>query len=175
MMIGLPGDTLEKSILTAKRIIELGAVETRIYPVLVIKDTKLAEWYEQGKYRPLSLNESVSWLKELLPLFEQAGVEVTRVGLHSSVGLESGKELVAGPYHTSIREMAMTEVWWDRLQMLTAFEGVDELRIIVHPSQYNFAVGYYAKNRKKLSKCIKDVRFLKDENLRSIEFNVEYR
>jgi len=175
MMIGLPGDTLEKSIFTAKRIIGLGAVETRIYPVLVIKDTKLAEWYEQGRYKPLSMEETIDWLKELLPVFEAAGVEVTRVGLHSSVGLESGKELVAGPYHPSIREMAMTEVWWDRLQMLTAFEGVDELRIIVHPSQYNFAVGYYGRNRKRLLKYIKDVRFVKDENLRGSEFNVDYR
>ena len=33
----------------------------------------------------------------------------------------TGKELIAGPYHPSIRELAMTEVWWDRLNILTAF------------------------------------------------------
>lgn len=174
MMIGLPGDSLEKSVLTARKIIELGAVETRIYPVLVIRETKLEEWYNEGKYRPLSLDEALSWLKELLPLFEAAGVDVTRVGLHSSVGLLSGKELVAGPFHTSIRELAMTEVWWDRLNALTAFEGLDELRITVHPSQYNFAVGYYGKNRKRLSEYIKNVKFYKDKELKNSMFNVEY-
>jgi histone acetyltransferase (RNA polymerase elongator complex component) len=120
MMIGLPGDTLEKSVLTAKKIIDLGAVETRIYPVLVIRGTKMAEWYEEEKYQPLTMDATIAWLKELLPLFEEAGVEVTRVGLHSSEGLLSGKELVAGPFHPSIRELAMTEVWWDRLNILTA-------------------------------------------------------
>jgi histone acetyltransferase (RNA polymerase elongator complex component) len=175
MMIGLPGDTVEKSILTAKKIIELGAVETRIYPVLVIRETKLADWYEQGKYSPLSLDETITWLKQLLPLFEDAGVGVTRVGLHSSVGLQTGKELVAGPYHPSIREMAMTEVWWDRLEILTAFEDLDELRIIVHPSQYNFAVGYYGKNRKKLQQHIKNVSFVKDKDLKYSEYTVDYR
>lgn len=175
MMIGLPGDTMEKAIYTAKRIIELGAVETRIYPVLVIKGTKMAEWYEEGKYKPLTLEETIAWLKELLPLFELAGVEVTRVGLHSSEGLLSGKELVAGPFHTSTRELAMTEVWWDRLNILTALEGIDELRITVHPSQYNFAVGYYGKNRKKLLQNIKNVSFIKDNERKKSEFKVDYR
>jgi histone acetyltransferase (RNA polymerase elongator complex component) len=174
MMIGLPEDTLEKAIMTARKIIELGAVETRIYPVLVIRGTKMAEWYEQGKYKPLSLEESVSWLKELLPLFEAADVEVTRVGLHSSEGLLSGKELVAGPFHTSIRELAMTEVWWDRLNILSAFEDLDELRITVHPAQYNFAVGYYGKNKKRLSGSAKIVRFLKDDSLKNTEYKVDY-
>ena len=48
MMIGLPGDTLEKSIFTAKKIIELGAHSTRIYPTVVIRGTALHQWYEQG-------------------------------------------------------------------------------------------------------------------------------
>lgn len=174
MMIGLPGDTLEKASYTAKKIIELGAVETRIYPVLVIKGTKMAEWYEQGKYRPLTLDETISWLKELLPLFEQAEVEVTRVGLHSSEGLLSGKELIAGPFHPSVRELAMTEVWWDRLEMLTAFEDLNELRITINPSQYNFAVGYYGKNRKKLQLHIKNVSFIKDKDLKIGEYYVDF-
>lgn len=174
MMIGLPGDTLEKAVFTAKKIIELGAVETRIYPLLVIKDTTIEKWYHQGKYTPLSLEETLSWLKELILLFEDSGVEVTRVGLHSSVGLETGKELIAGPWHPSIRELAMTELWWDRLNVLTAFEGIDELRITVHPSQYNFAVGYYGKNRKRLSEFIKNVRFLKDKELKKNKYNVEF-
>lgn len=175
MMIGLPGDTLEKDVSTAEKIIALGAVETRIYPLLVIKDTVLEKWYHQGKYQPLTLEETIDRLKILLPMFEVSGVEVTRVGLHASIGLQTGKELVAGPYHPSIRELAMTGVWWDRLEVLTAFEGTDELRITVHPSQYNFAVGYYGKNRKRLMQVIKEVKFLKDKDLNQMEFLVDYR
>jgi histone acetyltransferase (RNA polymerase elongator complex component) len=174
MMIGLPGDTLEKSVLTAARIIELGACETRVYPVLVIRGTKMAEWYEKGKYKPLSLEEAIEWLKEILPLFEDAGVEVTRVGLHTSEGLLSGKELLAGPFHPSIRELAMTEVWWDRLNGLIQHENHEKISISVHPSQYNFAVGYYGKNRKKLLQHVKKVSFIKDKELKNSEFYVDY-
>ena len=177
MMIGLPGDSLEKSILTANKIIELGACETRIYPVLVIKGTKLEEWYEQGKYRPLSLDEAVFWLKTIIPLFEEAGVEVTRVGLHSSVGLQTGKELVAGPFHTSIRELAMTEVWWDRIYESISDKKGEMLTITVHPSQYNFAVGYYGKNRKRLQGFYRDVIFLKNPHLKinQLQFEITTR
>ena len=170
MMIGLPGDTLEKSVFTARKIIELGACETRIYPVLVIKGTKLAEWYEQGKYHPLSLEEAVFRVKTILPLFEEAGVEVTRVGLHSSAGLLSGKDLVAGPFHTSIRELAMSEVWWDRLNFLLEEESKAKITISVHPSQYNYAIGYYSKNKKLLLRNFGDVIFQKKSCLKSNEF-----
>ena len=174
MMLGLPGDTLEKSIYTARKIIELKAVETRIYPVLVIKGTKMAEWCEEGKYKPLSMEDTILWLKTLLPLFEDAGVEVTRVGLHSSEGLLSGKELVAGPFHTSTCELAMTEVWWDRLNYLLKLESKDKIIISVHPSQYNFAIGYNGKNRKKLLQHFSEVIFLKNPGLKNNEFDVDY-
>jgi len=173
MMVGLPGDTLEKTIFTARKIIELGACETRIYPVLVIKGTKMAEWYEQGKYKPLSMDEAVLRVKTILPLFEEAGVEVTRVGLHSSAGLLSGTELVAGPFHTSFRELAMTEVWWDRLNYLLTKEPKDKLSVAVHPSQYNFAIGYYGKNRKRLLSQFREVSFVKNPLLKGNEFNVK--
>lgn len=174
MMIGLPGDTMEKAICTTKEIINLGACETRIYPVLVIKGTKMEQWYNEGQYQPLSLDETIYWLKTIMPLFENAGVEITRVGLHASVGLLSGKELVAGPFHTSIRELAMTEVWWDRLNELLDQNYQGKVEIKVHPSQYNFAIGYYGKNRKKLLKHFKTVSFIKDNDLQYNHFYVDY-
>ena len=173
MMIGLPGDTIEKAIFTAKQIIALGAVETRIYPVLVIKQTKLEDWYNEGKYQPLSLEEAVNWLKQIIPLFEEAGVEVTRIGLHSSVGEPSGSKLVAGPYHPSIRELAMTEVWWDRMEEMTKDRTGARCEIRVHPSQYNFAIGYYGKNRERLEKRFDKVIFNKDLLLRTNELQIE--
>ena len=172
MMIGLPGDSLEKAKYTAIKIIELGACETRIYPVLVIRDTKLGEWYEEGKYQPLTLDETVRWLKEVIPLFEASGVEITRIGLHSSVGLLSGKELLAGPFHTSIRELAMTEVWWDRLEGMTRNKKGERCEIRVHPSQYNFAIGYYGKNRKRLLKDFREVVFVKKDSLKINELQI---
>jgi len=60
-MIGLPGDTLEKSINTARRLIELKPDMARIYPTLVISGTALEQEYLNKRYSPLSLNEAVFW------------------------------------------------------------------------------------------------------------------
>lgn len=180
MMVGLPGDDLESDIFTARRIVELGASETRIYPLLVIRGAKLEEWYRSGRYQPLTLDETVDRLKRIIPVFEEAGVEVARVGLLTNRGFLE-KELVAGPYHPSIRELAMTEVWWERLKGIEQRAKGEGHRgkgggviIKVHPSQYNFAIGYYGKNRKRLMKSFRDVIFQKNSSLKINEFNFKH-
>ena len=174
MMIGLPGDSKESNIHTARRIIELGAAETRIYPALVVEGTKMHEWYLKGEYIPLSLKEAVDRLKEIVPLFEEAGVEITRVGLLSSRGFLE-QDFVAGPYHPSIRELAMTEVWWDRLKALADLPKSNFLMVTVHPSQYNFAIGYHGKNRKSLMKYFSTVVFASDESLKENHYHADHR
>jgi histone acetyltransferase (RNA polymerase elongator complex component) len=174
MMIGLPGDSKESDIYTARRIIELGAVETRIYPALVVEGTKMHEWYLKGEYKPLTVEEAVDRLKEIIPLFEDAGVEVTRVGLLSSRGFLE-QDFVAGPYHPSIRELAMTEVWWDRLKVLADLPKGNFLMVTVHPSQYNFAIGYHGKNRKKLMKTFSTVVFSADESMQKDQYHADHR
>ncbi|MBU1006955.1 MAG: radical SAM protein, partial [Candidatus Omnitrophica bacterium] len=54
VMLGLPGDTLEKAISTAEKLIKLKPETARIYPTLVIKGTELARQYKKGIYKPLT-------------------------------------------------------------------------------------------------------------------------
>lgn len=164
MMIGLPGDTKEKSICTARKIIALGAENTRIYPTLVIKETQLEKLYKEGKYIPLNLDEAVSWSKELLIIFELANVKILRLGLHPSEGLLSGTDLIAGPFHPSFRELVLTEIWADKLRSLTEKSG-EKIEITVPPYQFNYAIGYNAKNRAMLERKFKKVKFIRDETV----------
>jgi histone acetyltransferase (RNA polymerase elongator complex component) len=171
MMIGLPGDSLEKALLTAKTIIALGASNTRIYPTVVIKDTALHRWYKTGKYKPLSLDEAVEWTKQLLPLFENAGVKVIRTGLHPSEGLLNGDELVDGPFHPSFKELVLTEIWYDKLKEIKG-EHYSSITIYVPPREINHAIGYQSKNKRRLFEKFGDVRFKADSGLRKMEFEV---
>lgn len=172
MMIGLPGDSLPKAIKTAKRIIELGAHTTRIYPAVVIKDTAMHTWYEQGKYKPLSLEEAVIWTKEILPLFENAGVKVLRVGLHPSEGLLNGDELVAGPFHPSFKELVLTEIWGDLFKPLMKEKKSKGLLIQVPKGALNAAIGYNARNKKEFLKFFTSIKFMEYENLKDKDFRV---
>lgn len=165
MMVGLPGDTLEKTIFTAKKIIELGAHSTRVYPTVVIRGTALHQWYEQGKYEPLSLEDAVSWTKEVLLLFEEANIEVLRVGLHPSEGLLDGSELVAGPFHPSFKELVLTEIWADLLKPLLFENNTSTIEITVPVRELNYAIGYQGKNKKMLLERFQTVHFVPDEGI----------
>ncbi|MBC8488433.1 MAG: radical SAM protein [Bacteroidetes bacterium] len=170
IMIGLPGDTLEKSVFTAEKIIEIGADNTRIYPALVIKDTKMEKMYKEGKYQPLTLKEAVKWSKKLLLIFEKANVKVIRLGLHPSEGLLSGEELVAGPFHPSFRELVLTEIWNDLLKPLLDSEKSGEIEIHVPPGQLNYAIGYEGRNKKMLLGKYQQVKFCSDQELTGREY-----
>jgi len=165
MMIGLPGDTLEKSIFTAKRIIELGAHSTRIYPTVVIRDTGLHQLYKQGKYEPLSLEDAADWTKVILPIFEEANIEVLRVGLHPSEGLLDGSELVAGPFHPSFKELVLTEIWADLLNPLLFESDARTIEITVPKKELNYAIGYQGKNKKMLLEQFQTVHFVADDGI----------
>ena len=165
MMIGLPGDTMEKSIYTARRIVESGASNTRIYPTVVIKDTALHKWFVTDKYVPLSLDEAVTWAKEIIPVFETSNVNILRVGLHPSEGLLSGEELIAGPFHPSFKELVMTEIWADLLEPLLRQEKTRHIEIRVPEKEINYAIGYEAKNRKNLLMHFDSVKFAAESTI----------
>ncbi|MFZ4400113.1 MAG: elongator complex protein 3 [Bacteroidales bacterium] len=172
MMIGLPGDSLEKSVATANKIVEFGADNTRIYPCIVIKDTYLETLYKKGKYKALSIDESIDILKEIIPVFEKANVNIIRIGLHPSEELQ-GSAFVAGPYHSSLRELIETKIWKDLLiNHANNLGHYQSINIFVAPKMYNFAIGYNAANRKMLQKTYKNVKFLLDANLTKRDFYV---
>ena len=172
MMIGLPGDTFEKSMFTANKIIEAGAHCTRIYPALVIKDTVMHKWYDRGSYKPLSLDEAVDWTSVILPLFEEAGINVIRVGLHPSEGLLSGDELIDGPCHPSFRELVITNIWKKILIPLLTNETDENIEIYVPPNEINFVIGYKSLNKKMLLQKFNSVKFIADSNITTRSFTL---
>ena len=174
MMIGLPGDSLEKCVHTAREFIRLGAVDVRIYPALVIRGTGLEKLYRSGKYSPLQMEEAVAWSAEIIGIFEDAGVNVIRTGLHPSEGLLHGQDLVAGPFHVSFRELVMTELWNRSLKRIERPPVASAITVSVAPKQLNFAVGYHAANRRFLEKKFDHVKIITDHSLKNREFHVIY-
>jgi hypothetical protein len=161
MMTGLPGDTPEKSVQTARRIVELGATCTRIYPTLVIRGTELEQRWRNGDYQPQSLDEAVVLSAQLLEIFRKGGVEVIRMGLHPSEGLLDGSEMLAGPFHPSFRELAETYIWKQKLiPLLQQHPAGSNLRIPVPAQELRNAIGYGSSNRRMLEKHFSKVEFV---------------
>lgn len=105
IMLGLPYDTFEKDIYTVKRSIEMKPNICRIYPALVIKDTPMEDMYKQGIYKPYTLNEATRIATLLYAMYEDAGVNIIRVGLQPTDNINHGGDIIAGPFHAAFREL----------------------------------------------------------------------
>lgn len=105
IMPGLPGDTFEKDIETARKSIEMKPDICRIYPALVIKDTPMEKMYEREEYKPYSLEDAVNISKELYKLYVKANVNIIRIGLQPTENITWGGDLVDGPFHPAFREL----------------------------------------------------------------------
>lgn len=161
MMTGLPGDTPEKSLQTARLIVELGATCTRIYPTLVIRGTELELRWRRGDYQPQSLDEAVELSAQLLEIFRQGGVEVIRVGLHPSEGLLDSSEMLAGPFHASFRELVETFIWKQKLiPLLQQHPAGSGISVPVQAEELHNAIGYGSSNRIMLEKHFSKVEFV---------------
>ena len=81
MMTGLYGSTPETDLFTAKEIISLEPDTVRIYPTVILEETRLGEFYKSGVYVPQSLEQSVELCAKLLKLFRQNNIEVKKLPL----------------------------------------------------------------------------------------------
>lgn len=174
MMVGLPGDTAEHDITTARAFVDLKADDTRIYPTLVIRGTALEKLYRDKKYLPLTMEEAVKRSAEVYRIFESASLRVIRIGLHPSEGLTVGNHLVAGPFHAAFRELVMTLLWAEQFASLMKNTTYKKLEIHVAPGQFNFAIGYAAKNKKALLQFYDHVIFMRDDTLKNRTYHAYY-
>ncbi len=107
MMTGLYGDDDDGAILTAREFVKLGPDTVRIYPTVVLKNTKLAEMYDDRIYTPQTIEQAVSVCTRLIEIFENAGIKIIRLGLHS---IDNDK-FVAGPWHPAFSELCENEIY----------------------------------------------------------------
>lgn len=173
MMVGLPTDSAKIALDTAQKIIEIGAHETRIYPLLVIKNTELENLYRQGIYTPLTIEEAVDQTAPIYELFEKNNVIILKVGLHPSEGFVSGKELVSGPYHPNFRELVISKIWQNRiLNQLNTINQGKKLIIRVNSSDINGAIGFKSRNKLLFQGQFSEVKYLQDNDLPKGDFLV---
>lgn len=167
MMTGLYGDCDETCLKTARKIIELKPDTVRIYPTIVLKNTALARFYEQGKYRPQTVEEAVKLGAELLQMFYAADISVIRFGLHTV----SKEDFVAGPWHPALRELCESE-WYYRL-LTEKLQEQGRYLVRVGKSAVSKAVGHKKANLLRLKNLGYDCRVAVEDTLKDYEIEIE--
>ena len=146
MMTGLPGDTDEGAAETAKKLIALRPDGVRIYPTVIVRDTALCELWRAGRYREHSVEDAVRLCAGILPLFEEAGIPVIRLGLNPTEEL-SGGDAVAGAYHPALGELVKSRLYRNRAEALLS--GIEPgVRVIlgVNGRELSQMIGQHREN-----------------------------
>ncbi|MGD8448553.1 MAG: radical SAM protein [Desulfobacterales bacterium] len=154
MMVALPGDDETKSLITAQKITSLSPDFIRIYPTVVLANSRLAVWYKKGEYTPWSLSRCVSLVKNLYLFFKSKKIPVIRMGLQASEDLSKETTILAGPYHPAFGHMVHSKIFLDMATSLLEAErdSCDKITIKVHPRSISKMRGLKNKNVENLKR-----------------------
>lgn len=175
MMTGLYKSNNKEDLNTGKEFIKLKPDTVRIYPTVVVKNTKLAELYQNNIYIPPKLKNSISLCAKLLDMFNKENIKVIKLGLHSSKDLE--KDILAGSYHPAFRELCESELLYNKILNdieINNFKS-GNIDIYVNSKSISKAVGQNKANIIKLKKIDYNPKIKTDNNLSKYEVKVEQR
>lgn len=151
LMTGLPGDTLETCIFSARETVGIAPDIARIYPTVVLKDTRLYDMLQRGDYKPLSLEDSVLRAKAVYEILDDAGINIIRVGLKSS-------EIMSDEigFHPAFRQLVESEIAREKIEsIIVSVYGNDFPRTIyIYANSHSFGniYGHKAMNISYFSK-----------------------
>ena len=148
LMVGLPGDSLDKCIYSARETVKLAPEIARIYPTVVLQNTALYDSYMAGSYTPLTEEEAIVRSKAIYEILDDAGINIIRVGLKSS---EIMNEQMA--FHPAFRQLVEDRIARERMErLLTEYLKKNKeipARILFEANEkcYNNMFGHHAQNR----------------------------
>jgi histone acetyltransferase (RNA polymerase elongator complex component) len=144
MMVGLYKSTTEFEYETMSKVAELKPETVRIYPVVVLNGTRLAELYKKGEYKLYSFDEVIKICADMLCFFEDIGIKVIRMGLHASETVELG--IVAGFYHPAFKEIVESRIYRNKIEDIINKSSKDCYNIYVNAGSISKALGHKKSN-----------------------------
>ena len=162
MMVGLYADSEQTIRYTASKIARLGFDTVRIYPVAVLKGTKLAELYIKGDFTPPTIDEATNICADLIMYFTKKNIKIIRVGLHASEIVE--KDFIAGIYHPAFRELCESRIYY-RLIKHEIGDKTGKYTVQVASREISKAIGQNKGNIMKFSKQDVNLRIKPNDSL----------
>lgn len=147
VMIGLPESTLEKEINTIDACIKLKPSVIRIYPVYVLKESKLYDMTISGEYLPLELKNAINRAKEVYKRCVKAKVNVIRIGLQTTEEINEKSENILGPVCDNYRERILSIIAREQVEKrLKKISKTKYTNIYVPKTMQSFVIGYNREN-----------------------------
>lgn len=150
MMTGLYKSSDELDIYTAKEFIKIHPDTVRIYPTVVLKNTTLANLFESSEYRPPDAETASYLCAKLIRMFEEADINIIRVGLHDSESLKSN--MIGGAFHPAFRELCEAQIYFDIIKSELNAQNITngKIHISVPRADLSKAIGQKGYNKQRL-------------------------
>ncbi len=175
LMIGLPGDSLKTCIQSAEKAASLKPNLARLYPTIVLDDTRLLEMYRKGEYQALTRSEAIERTKEMYKILANAGIYIMRVGLKSTDIIGDGGAINGGTYHPAFRQLVESAIMRDEFTpQLKAicdsshdFTNRIKVDLCANSAWFSNLVGNNAENRIFCEETFPqlNIKFCVDDNL----------
>ena len=149
-MIGLPGSTRESEVYTIKECLKLHPQQLRIYPVYVIADSELYSMYENGEYKPLSINEAVKRCKAVIYECQKTDISIIRLGLQSTDEITAKNKELRGPVSDNLAEYVMSALVRDKIEYEIKNRRIDDSKLIINVSKKYVSICIGPKKINKL-------------------------
>ncbi|MCH5203433.1 MAG: radical SAM protein [Oscillospiraceae bacterium] len=156
MMTGLYLDTKERSLDTCREFIKIKPKTVRIYPTVILENTRLGELYKSGLYESFSFEETVELCAKMLEMFTENGISVIRMGLHSSRELE--EKMLGGAYHPSFREFVESRSFLNELSERLERFGKGRYTVLSDRKNISKIIGQKRENLVRLREKGYDIR-----------------
>lgn len=147
LMVGLPRDSEETCIRSVAELLPYHPDMARIYPVLVLRGTELAEMTAENEYEPLSVGDAVRVSGRMFALFSYASVPVIRMGLQPTDEISFGSDsLVAGPFHPSFGYLVKSDLKREQVNLLLRYYPEGAFRILAPKKELPLVFGDHSEN-----------------------------
>ena len=151
LMIGLPGDSYEKCMESVRKTIVIGPAVARLYPTVIITQTKLCRMYEEGSYVPFTHEEMLHTVTDMYRALTGAGINVIRVGLKASALINDSEDsrVVGDSYHPAFRQLVEGRIAREELDaMLDRIPHDANIVVSAGPEKFAAVIGHKAENKK---------------------------
>ncbi len=169
MMTGLYKSSPEKDWKTAEKIAEIHPDTVRIYPVVILKNTRLGELYESGEYQPYSFEEMAEICAEMMEMFEKRDIRIIKLGLHASETVEG--DMLGGFYHPAFREICEGIIF--RKEIENKLTDEKNCTVFVAPSAVSKASGQKKCNVNYFAERGVTIKIRSDESLKNREILIK--
>jgi hypothetical protein len=106
----------------------------------------------------------------MLKMFYGAGIDVIKLGLHSSELVE--KSIVAGYYHPAFSEIVQSRLFLDAIKSEITNNKENIIEIAVNRRSYSVAAGHKKSNINALKELGVDCRMITDDSLSRQEIKI---